>query len=305
MKTALLVAHGFLGDNIFISSVAKKLIEERQFDAVDFMTNFPQMFELLEKNPYIRKVYMADIIGPELKHILSGYDLTDYTTVFTFQPFTFAQPPAIEAQIHCGVLNPTADFHAWTVPEYDERALSYINALKKQNSNKKVIAWMRNWEQKSYKFTEHEYWNAEDNYFTGYGKKNRDINYIIEELSKEYIMIPVGVPETLSQMHTAQYQHEFNTFAQEASVLKYCDYFIGAEGGLANLAAAVNCKTLLTYEFIWQCYGPRGTVRPFTNGAVLGPVHYFSEGHAYLPLYKTDDEIIQLIIDHCSTQLIK
>jgi hypothetical protein len=76
MKTALLVAHGFLGDNIFISSVAKKLIEERQFDAVDFMTNFPQMFELLEKNPYLRKVYMADIIGPELKHILSGYDLS-------------------------------------------------------------------------------------------------------------------------------------------------------------------------------------------------------------------------------------
>ena len=78
-------------------------------------------------------------------------------------------------------------------------------------------------------------------------------------------------------------------------MLKYCDYFIGTEGGLANLASGVGCKTLLTYEFVWQCYGPRGTVRPFENGPRLGPAHYFHEGHAYLPLYKSDEEIVELI----------
>jgi hypothetical protein len=108
-------------------------------------------------------------------------------------------------------------------------------------------------------------------------------------------MIPVGVPEHLTQVHTAQYEHEYRTLSEDASILKYCDYFIGTEGGLANLAAGVGCKTILTYEFVWQCYGPRGTVRPFQTGPQLGPVYYFSEGHQYLPLYKTDLEINNLI----------
>jgi hypothetical protein len=295
MSSALLVSHGFFGDNFFISSVAKKLIEEKQFDHVDFMTGFPQVFELLQQNPYIRNVYMADVIGPELKQIVGQYDLSGYDRVFTYQPFSFAIPPAAEAQIRSGVKHPTPDFQVWTTKENDEKALEFLNGLRNDYPNKKVIAWMRNWKQKAYKFTEEQYWNATDNYFTGYGTENRNIEFIIKELKRDYIMVPVGVPEDMSQLHTAQYKHEYRSISEEASILKFCDYFIGTEGGLANLASGVGCKTILTYEFMWQCYGPRGTVKPFTDGPRLGPVHYFPKGHVYLPLYKTDEEIVDLI----------
>lgn len=297
MSEALLVAHGFFGDNIFISSVAKRLIEEKQFDAVDFLTGFPQMHPLLNANPYIRNVYVSDAIGPEQKHVVNSYDLSAYIKVFTFGPFSFNIPPALEAQVLCGVKSPSPDFQVWTTAEDDAYAMEYLNKLREIHGNKKILAWMRNWKQKSYQWTEDQYWNAQDNYFTGYGTENRNIDRIVEELSKDYIMVPVGVPEQLSQQHTALYQHEYRTLSQDASVLKFCDYFLGAEGGLANLAAGVGCKTILTYEFIWQCYGPRGTVRPFENGPKLGPVYYFNEGHQYLPLHKTDDELIQLIKD--------
>lgn len=295
MSSALLVSHGFFGDNFFISSVAKKLIEEKQFDNVDFMTGFPQVFELLQQNPYIRNVFMADAVGPELKHIISQYDLTEYDKVFTYTPFTFSMPPALEAQISSGVKNPTPDFQVWTTKENDEKAITFLNDLRKQRPNKKIIAWMQNWKQKAYKFTEEQYWNAPDNYFTGYGTENRNIEFIVSELEKEFILVPVGVPEHISQIQTALYEHEHRSLSEDASILKHCDYFIGTEGGLANLAAGVGCKTILTYEFMWQCYGPRGTVRPFKEGPQLGPMYYFPEGHVYLPLYKTDDEIITLI----------
>jgi hypothetical protein len=297
MSNVLLVSHGYLGDNIFISSVAQKLIESKLADSVDFITGFPQVFELLKQNPYIRDVYMAKNVGPELKSSLAQYDLSGYDKVFTFGPFSFSIPPAKEAQIQCGISSPDSEIRVWTVPEYDTNAVEHISKLRQQNPNKKVVAWMRNWKQKSYKFTEYEYWNAVDNYFTGYGKENRNIDYIVNKLSEHFIMVPVGVPEGISQFDTAHFAHEYNSFAQEASILKHCDYFIGAEGGLANLAAGVGCKTILTYEFIWQCYGPRGTVRPFKDGPMLGPEVYFSEGHAYLPLYKTDEEIINLYIE--------
>jgi len=296
MSSVLLVAHGYLGDNIFISSVAEKLLKENQFDTVDYMTGFPQVFELLNQNPYINNVYTADIIGPELKHVLHQYDLTGYDKVFTFDPFLFDIQPPVVAQRKCGVNNPSPEIKIWTVPEYDETSKVFINNLK-QESDKKIIAWQMSWDEKAYSFTEEEYWTKIGNFVTGCGTKNRDISFIIEELSKKFIMIPVGVPKTLTQFFTAEYQHEYRSFAEEASILKHCDYFIGNEGGMANLASSVGCKTILTYEFTWQLYGPRGIMRRFEHGPKLGPAHYFESGHTYLPLYKSDEEIVHIITD--------
>lgn len=296
MSSALLVAHGYLGDNIFISSVAQKLIEETQFDSVDYMTGFPQVFDLINQNPYINNTYVADIIGPELKYILGNYDLSGYDKVFTFDPFMFDIQPPIAAQLHCGIRTPSPEIKVWTVPEQDEIAATFIQNLKQQ-TDKKVIAWQLSWDEKAYKFTEEEYLTKRGNFVTGCGTKNRDINFIINELSNKFIMVPVGVPQTLTQFFTAEYQHEYRSFTQEASVLKHCDYFIGNEGGMANLASSVGCKTILTYEFTWQLYGPRGIMRQFENGPKLGPVHYFDKGHTYLPLYKSDAELVDIITD--------
>jgi hypothetical protein len=294
MQKALLVAHGYLGDNIFISSVAQKLREENQFDSVDFVTGFPQVFELLNQNPYIDNVYMAEAIGPYVENTLSNYDLTAYDKVFNFDAFMFDIQPPIVAQTKCGVKNPSPEIKVWTVPAYDEQAEKLITELK-QGSDKKVIAWQMSWDEKAYRYTEEEYWTRFGNFQTGCGTQNRNIDWMIRELSKQFIMIPVGVPKTLTQFFTAEYQHEYRSFAQDASVLKHCDYFIGNEGGMANLASSVGCKTILTYEFTWQLYGPRGIMRQFEHGPKLGPVHYFEQGHAYLPLYKSDGELVSII----------
>jgi len=297
MHNALLVAHGYLGDNLFISSVAEKLKKEQSYDSVDFITGFPQVYELLQQNPYIDNVYVNDVPTPNVTQTLQQYDTSIYKKVFTFPAFSFSIQPTIEAQRLCEVSNPTPEFCVWTVPEYDQMAMDYITQLRNERPNTKVIAWMRNWKQKAFKFTEEQYWNAPDHPLTGYGTENRNIEFIIDTLSQDFIMVPVGVPENLSQFYTAQYQHDYRTFSQEASILKFCDYFIGTEGGLANPASGVGCKTILTYDFLWQCYGPRGTVRRFENGPMIGPTYYFPEGHVYLPLFKTDDEIIQLITE--------
>lgn len=294
MRKALLVAHGYLGDNIFISSVAQRLKEENQFDVIDYLTGFPQVFELLAQNPYIDNVYVSETFGPELRHLLGTYDLSSYTQVFKFEPFLFDVQPPIVAQQLCGVKEPSSEIKVWTVPEYDEKAITLINDLK-QGSDKKVIAWQMSWDEKAYRYTEEEYWTRMGNFQTGCGTQNRNISWMINELSKHFIMIPVGVPKTLTQFFTAEYQHEYRSFAEEASVLKHCDYFIGNEGGMANLASAVGCKTILTYEFTWQLYGPRGIMRQFEHGPKLGPVHYFTNGHTYLPLYKSDEELVSII----------
>lgn len=303
MTSALLVAHGYLGDNIFISSVAQKLIEEQQFDSIDYVTGFPQVFDILNQNPYINNVYVSDIIGPELKHTLGSYDLSGYSKVFTFDPFMFDIQPPLAAQKHCNVRNPSPEIKVWTTQENDEKAIKFLENLKK-DSNKKVIAWQLSWDEKAYKYSEQDYWSKSGNFVTGCGTKNRDISYIINELSKDFIMIPVGVPQTLSQFFTATYQHEYRSFSEDASLLKYCDYFIGNEGGMANLASSVGCKTILTYEFTWQLYGPRGIMRQFKDGPKLGPVHYFDNGHMYLPLYKSDAEIVGIITNVINNNIL-
>lgn len=296
MTKALLVAAGFFGDNLFISSVADKLIEEKQFDSVDFLTGFPQVYPLLNENPNIQTVFVTEAKTQHPALLLPQYNLSMYNKVFTYPPFTFRIPPPQEAQQASGIRNPSTEFQVYTVPEHDKWAKGYVESLREENS-RPVIAWMANWRQKAFSFTEEQYWYADDHPLTGYGKENRNIASIISALSEKYTMVVVGLPEQVTQFDDST---EHTPFARDASLLKYCDYFIGTEGGLANLASGVGCRTILTYEFPWQCYGPRGTVRPFKAGPKIGPVYYFKSGHVYAPLYLNDDELTQYIMDMVS-----
>lgn len=296
MTKALLVGTGFLGDNLFISSVAEKLLEERRVDSVDFFTGFPQVYPLLENNPFISNVYITPEPTQFPGTVLNQYDLSSYDFVFKFPNFSFAIQPPMEAQLFCGIQNTSPTFKVYTDPNLDEVASNEIQSLRSK-FNKPVVAWMKNWKQKAFRFTEHEYWTASNDPqgLTGYGKENRNIEHIIDKLSEHFTMIPVGVSDNMNQFDTAKDTNGYRTFSEEASLLKQCDYFIGAEGGLANLAYGVGCKTILTHEFGWQCYGPRGVIRPFKNGPMLGPAYYDPANHVYLPLYKTDEELVELI----------
>jgi hypothetical protein len=83
----------------------------------------------------------------------------------------------------------------------------------------------------------------------------------------------------------------------EASLLKACDAFIGTEGGLANLAAGVGCKTILTGDFIHQLYGWNGVLKKIKTRQ-LGPDIYFPKvGHIMINPYYNDNEVTQIILE--------
>ena len=119
------------------------------------------------------------------------------------------------------------------------------------------------------------------------------ISYIINELEKNpnIYLIEVGKPNGTSQL-------DFNLFTVSeysltASIIKNCDYFIGAEGGLANLASGVGIKTIITDDFVHQLYGWNGVIEKCEEPK-LGPI-YYSKGHFNLDPYLTDEQLIKQI----------
>jgi hypothetical protein len=263
------------------------------------LIGFPQVYNLLKNNPYIDNVWSTDTVTQNAADMLNEYDLEGYM-VYAMGRFTFFDPPPVQAQKWAGVNHPSPEYEVYTTPERDEWAKDYIRQLKDEYGDRPVVAWMSNWRQKAFRYTEEEYWTAANDPagLTGYGKENRNIQYIINFLSDHFIMVEVGVPDFVSQFDTAK-GYNCRTFEDEASLIKHCDAFIGTEGGLANLAAGVGTRTLLTHEFTWQCYGPRGVIMPRPADQLkLGPVYYFPDaGHQYLPLYKTDEELAAIYFD--------
>jgi len=86
-----------------------------------------------------------------------------------------------------------------------------------------------------------------------------------------------------------------SNFTLTASLIKACDWFIGAEGGLANLAAGVGTKTIITGDYVHQLYGWNGVIER-NQEPKLGPKYYFGEeDHITLDPYLTDEQVIEHI----------
>ena len=122
----------------------------------------------------------------------------------------------------------------------------------------------------------------------------RDIKYIVEEIRKEFpAMIEVGFPPGTG-VHDIGLSTTAN-FSMSASMLKFCDYFIGGEGGLCNLAAGVGTKTIITGDYVHQLYGWNGVIKKIKEPK-LGPEFYFKEGHTSLNPYLSDEEVVKEMI---------
>jgi hypothetical protein len=268
---------GFIGDNLFATSVAKKLKYKHDgLCEIDMLLSVVQPFELISNDPHIDNVYLE---MPDKQ----------YDQVFQLQPISRQATPCEQMQIQCGIENPSSEFEIYTNSILDK----YVKHCFKNKGDKKIVAWLSNWEERSFLFTEEEYNREIDVPNLGYGGSHRDINYIIEELEKNnnIILFEVGKPVGTSQFNTDA--STVSEYSLTASIIKNCDYFIGAEGGLANLAAGVGTKTILTSDFVWQLYGPNGVIEKQTEPK-LGPRHYF-EGHIDLDPYLTDNQVIEQI----------
>jgi hypothetical protein len=261
------------------------LIEEGQYDVVDYVVGFPQVLPFFERNPYIRNVSITRT-GPS--PILPS-NVDTYTKVFQLEPINRILPPAVEVQLACGVKNPTPRFYVNTNPELDKLVLDTYG-----EKTSTVIAIMNGWKERSFLYTPEQYERGIDVPNLGYGGSHRDTDYITTQLERKYSSIRVG--PTNKFVNQFSFEYDGPSFDLTASILKYCDVFIGAEGGLANLAYAVGIKTIITGDFVHQLYGPNGVLQKI-NEPKLGPIYYgdVDGKHVTLDPYLTDEEVVQYI----------
>lgn len=293
-KRCLIITYGFFGDIAYASSIAKKLKEEKQYAVVDYLIGFQQMQRLVQNNPYIDTVYVSEYPSP--KPHSKTIDIQSYDKVVQLKQLSFEVPPPYEFQVAAGVHRPDTEFQLYTEPEYDRIAKEYINTT--YNNNKKTIAVMNGWEAKTYIFTKEEYERGIDVPNFGYGGKHRNIDWIVQMLGEHFNILEVGMPTTVSQTQTSTIPDEDSrSLLFECSLMKYCDAFVGTEGGLCNLAAGVGTRTIITGDFVHQLYGWNGVLRKIKQPK-LGPINYFPySNHVELDPYLTDKEVAQQVVD--------
>lgn len=287
----LVITCGFFGDIIFASSIAKKLKEEQSECSVDYLIGFPQIKRLIQNNPYIDKVFISNYPGPN--PINNSIDYSIYK-IIQLKPLNYQVTPCEEYQVFSGIQNLSSDYIVYTESEYDEIAKKYCDDLRSEHQ-KKVIALMSNWENKTYTFNKQQYIDGIDVPNLGYGGSHRNIDKILEELKKVFVIYEVGALN-LNQIQTISVSDEDSkSILFESSIIKYCDAFIGTDGGLATIAGGVGTKTILTGDFNLQLYGWNGVLKKIKNPR-LGPYEYFGDPHIVLNPYFTDEEVIENII---------
>tara|TARA_B110000503_G_scaffold97893_1_gene146777 strand:- start:5706 stop:6596 length:891 start_codon:yes stop_codon:yes gene_type:complete len=286
----LIVTCGFFGDIFFASSLAKKL--KNKYSQIDYLIGFPQVHRLIQNNPYIDNVYVSEYPGPYPQHTLINY--SEYDKVIKLSQLNYLVTPCEEYQQLSDIEDYSPEYEIYTEPEFDKIAKNYCDDLRK-TYNKPVIAIMSNWESKTYIFTKEQYIKGIDIPNLGYGGSHRDIKSIVKELEKYFTLIYIGVGE-LNQLQTLNIPEEdTKSLLFETSILKYCDAFVGTDGGLATIAAGVNTKTIITGDFNLQLYGWNGVLKKIDKPK-LGPYEYFGEPHVVLDPYLTDKEVINNII---------
>ena len=282
MSSILIKVTGFIGDTLFSTSVARQLKRDGFTGLIDYKIPVYPPYEVLHLDNSINRIFLPN----------EDVDESVYDKVFTLPPCTHEDPPTIQYQKHCGVkeLDPRYDIK---VPHEAIEVVSDMMRPYKQQG-KKIVAWQANWEEKSFRYTEEEYKKGIDVPNLGYGGRRRDINFLVSELSRRYLLIKVGFDPGITQnqiglLTTGIYTHT-------AAILSQCDYMIGGESGLINLAAGVGTKTIITGDYVHQLYGWNGVIRK-SKEPKLGPEFYFKEGHVSLNPYLTDKEVVEQIVN--------
>lgn len=262
--------YGFLGDNLFQTDVARGLKLKYPGCLINVNTRWPHISELLKYNPNVDSIN---------KSYVDAVDIN-------YGPFDISIPPPTEAKIIAN-LEPTSEYVVYTFSEYDEFIKQQLKDL-----SRPILGILANWNEKTFGFTPEEYERGINIPPVGYGGRRRDTDWISEQLSKKYSCILVGKENGISQ-----HQTEPMEFVYTASLLKHIDWFVGTEGGLANLAAGVGTRTISTGDYVHQLYGWNGVIRKLKNPQ-LGPHLYFPDNnHIMLDPYLSDEETLNKIIN--------
>jgi hypothetical protein len=275
------------------TGAARKIKEENPDDLVDYVIGFQQIESLLNFNPHIDNVFVLANPTPLPLHNVRVGTLNDeysYDMEYQLSETTKLMPPPFQFQLECDVKNPDTQFEVWTDPEVDKEVDEW-------STGKPIVAVMErtSWLAKAFRFTPEEYSRGIDVSFKGYGGRLRDIFKITDELAlalPDYDFVEVGLHKDVSTIKASD-KKAYRSMSWDASLLKRAEYFIGAEGGLANLASGVGTKTILTGEFVQQLYGWNGVIKK-CDEPKLGPRYYFLDvEHIDLNPYLEDDEVIE------------
>lgn len=287
----LVVTFGFFGDILFSTSLAKKL-KKSGFAKVDYLIGFPQVAQLVENNPFIDQVFISKYPGPKP---YPSVDLSSYDRVIELGTLDYQITPCEQYQQQAGFEQLTSTYTVFTAPEYDSIAQELIQELK-QSHGKPVLAVMTNWQPKTYLFTPEQYETGIDVPNLGYGGSHRDIQYIVDQLQQHFTLYPVGVGNANQQDTLNLSDDDQKSLLFEASIMKYCDAFIGTDGGLATIAAGVGTKTIITGDFNLQLYGWNGVLKKIKQPR-LGPKEYFGDPHIVLDPFLSDKEVANQIVN--------
>ena len=100
----LIKAIGFIGDNLFATSVAKKLKYKHDgLCEIDMLLSVAQPFELISNDPHIDNVYLE---MPDKQ----------YDKVYQLDFLNRRSTPCEQFQIQCGIENPSPEFKIYTNP---------------------------------------------------------------------------------------------------------------------------------------------------------------------------------------------
>jgi hypothetical protein len=280
MNTYLIICKGWIGDILFTSSVAERIKAREPDCQVDFWITLLQPKLLLENNPYIDDVYFGAV---------PPFDR--YTAVYQMPELQQNIPATYQFQRAAGIEEVTLPFNTYTLAEMDIVAAGELQKVRDKYNKPPIVAIQANWDVKSRLYTEHDYVTKKPYYDAPY----RNVDKIANEISKHCVLINAGFPEAIHQRHETA--HNAESYAYTASVIKHCDFMVGGEGGLTNLAASVHTPVIMTTDFMWSLYGPFGSMKQFPELA-MGPKTYYPEhGHTHLDPYLTDEEVAQQIIE--------
>jgi len=289
----LIKTTGFIGDILFASSVAEVLCRELSlgYSGVDFLIGFPQPYELLKLNPFIGEVYLTDTFGP---YPTSNIE-KNYSIIYTMPHVNQNEIPIIQFQKACNVKSPINNFKIYTNKNIDAIVKSQLLNLKHE-SGKRIIGYVANWKQSTIKYTKEEFESGVvfNNALAHSHSNTRDVNFILSELSKHFILIPLGFEQSVSQYDLGL--ESCSLYSYTASLIKNCDVVIGQEGGLTNLASGIGTRCIITTDFMNYLYGKFGRMKQF-NEIKLGPSNICPDGkHIHADPYISDEELLDLII---------
>ena len=291
-----------IGDILFASSVAKKLKEENEQCIVDFDIDYLQPLELLKLNPYINEVYFKD----SKKNYDKVFNLIE--TDYVIDPYESA-PRQFQRLCNIKKLDDTFEIYNNSMLDYSiQKSMDELVKLEEWSADIIKVGYQMDWNKKSFLFTEDQYYAAEGGEDgSGYGSGNRSTWDIIKclEAHPNILLFALGLDENTHKRYPAI--NTTSRFSFTASLIKNCDYVIGSEGCLTNISSALETKTIITTDYIYQMFGPTG-IKWLKEGGdknnletripFLGPLKFFPHGnHVHLNPFLTDEQVGQEILN--------